>query len=234
MNLLSLLSKLFAREDFICISCMKRLDKAYAYKCTDEIGVCHECLELFHRCAPASPYPGKDNINYIISAFEYTGNIRDMFLKYKFDSCRAYAPLFAMLMEDCLKSYDMWNDFDFIVPVPLHPKRFKERGYNQSELIASDISSIINVPLRTDILSRIKYAEKQSLVHGYKKLHNVKNAFSCTEHIDGKSIILFDDICTTGLTLRACAKVLHDAGAKNICALTFAIHEQKKLPIIEY
>lgn len=224
----------FVKNKYICVCCKKRLDKDTAHKYIENIGVCKDCFSSFSISSPASPYKGRGYVKYIISPFEYTGKLRDAFLKYKFDNCYSYAPLFALLMEDYIKSYNIWTDFDFIVPMPLHEKRFKERGYNQSELIAEYIGKITGLPVRTDLIYRIKNTQKQSLVYGNDKLHNVEKAFLCTENLKNKSIIIFDDICTTGLTLSSCSKALHKAGAENICALTFAIHEQKKLPIIEY
>ncbi len=221
-------------KKYICVFCDERKDSGTAYLTYDNIGICKECYEALSKTSPSLPYPGVRNISYIMSPFEYTGSMRQVILDYKFKNQYAYAPLLAGMMREYLLSYDIWEDFDYIIPVPLHKTRLKERGYNQSELIAQHISEYIHVPMRTDILHRIRATERQSSLQRLDRITNVQGAFECSEDVSGKKIILFDDICTTGSTLRECALPLHEAGAEVICALTLAIHMQQKLPVITY
>ncbi len=219
---------------YICIFCNERKNNKTAYKICGHIGICQHCFDAIDKTAPSMPYPGTKNIAYIMSPFEYTKNIRQTILDFKFKSCYAYAPLFACLMEDYLNSYNIWDTFNYIIPVPLHKQRLKERGYNQSELIAKYISEALSIPMLTNTLKRIRYTQRQSSMQKMDRVLNVKNAFSCEESLSGKKILLFDDICTTGNTLQACASALNKAGAEHICALTLAIYVVQKLPIITY
>lgn len=219
---------------YICVFCKERKHIETAYKTCGQIGICRDCFNLLDKTAPSMPYPGTENVSYIMSPFEYTKSIRPAILDFKFNNCRAYAPLFALLMEEYMNSYDVWNTFDYIVPVPLHKQRLKERGYNQSELIARHISEYISIPMRTDFLIRTRATKRQSSMDKIDRVLNVQNAFSCEKNLSGKKILLFDDICTTGNTLQACAHALKAANAENTCALTLAIHFVQKLPIITY
>lgn len=109
---------------------------------------------------------------------------------------------------------------DCIVPVPLSHKRLKERGYNQSMLLAEAVSEKCGIPIRAELLSRIRETEKQSLMTRDERLKNLRRAFSASEECRDLGIILIDDIKTTGATLEECAKALKKRGAARVYALT--------------
>ncbi len=224
----------FINDKYICIFCDERKHKSTAHITTDKIGICEECYEKLDKTSPSLPYSGTSDVSYVISPFEYTAKLRQAIIDFKFNNCWAYAPLFADMMKDYLNSYDIWDDFDYIIPVPLHKTRFKERGYNQSELIARYISEYIGIPMRTDILTRIRATKKQSTLKNVDRVLNVKGAFSCNTDLSGKNILLFDDIRTTGNTLQFCALPLRKANAKSVCAITLAVQVENKLPVITY
>lgn len=221
-------------KKYICVFCDERKYIDTAYKTSDKIGICKECFASLDKTSYAQPYFGTRDISYIMSPFEYTGSMRKAILDFKFDNCRAYAPLLAMLMNDYLDSYSIWYEFDYIIPVPLHKSRLKERGYNQAELIAEHVSKYLNIPMRTDMLERIRATKKQSTLHKIDRLQNVKDAFESKCDLSGKRILLFDDICTTRSTLQACASALAKSNPHDIRALTLSIQVAEKLPIITY
>ena len=112
-----------------------------------------------------------------------------------------------------------------IIPVPLHPSRRRERGFNQAELIAKIISAYYNRPLISTGLIRTRPTDYQAHLHGqYARLKNVADAFAARDRhlIRGKNIILVDDVATTGATLHAAAQILKDAGAHKIIGLVAA------------
>lgn len=99
----------------------------------------------------------------------------------------------------------------YIVPVPLHKKKEKQRGYNQSEVIASGISAITGIPVNTTILFRKEYTESQTRKNRFERWENMENVFSLTESNklpENSTLLLVDDVVTTGSTLEACAEVL--------------------------
>jgi ComF family protein len=114
---------------------------------------------------------------------------------------------------------------DLIIPVPLHRARERERGFNQSQILAEGISEVTNLPLMKDILKRKKNTQDQTYLNAQQRKENVRGAFVVTqqEKINGMSIILVDDVITTGATLNECARMLLDAGATEIFAVTLAV-----------
>lgn len=100
---------------------------------------------------------------------------------------------------------------DFLVPVPLHRKRYRQRGYNQSEIIARGVSSMTGIPLESNLLMRSGLQNSQTSMGRYERFENVKDQFQLTRHppdMDGKKLLLIDDVITTGATLEACSLVL--------------------------
>lgn len=107
------------------------------------------------------------------------------------------------------------NSADFIIPVPLHPKKLKKRGYNQSEWFANGLSQSMNIPIATDVLYRNVDSATQTKKSRFNRWENVAEIFSVNEgnELNNKHVLLVDDVITTGATIEACAKVLK---AKNI------------------
>jgi ComF family protein len=112
------------------------------------------------------------------------------------------------------------TNIDCIIPVPLNKRKERERGYNQSEWIAKGISSIINVPILSNIVRRIRYTVTQTHLNAEERKQNIADAFELTnaEAIRGKSILLVDDIVTTGSTIQEIARVLKGAEAARVIA----------------
>ena len=106
------------------------------------------------------------------------------------------------------------ESYDYITAVPIHKKKLKVRGYNQAELLAEYISEQINIPYCT-ILKRTVNTKPQNALSKKERVTNIKNAFSLIDNIDikNKSILIVDDIFTTGTTINECCKVLKKAGA---------------------
>ncbi|MFC2032995.1 ComF family protein [Chloroflexota bacterium] len=111
-----------------------------------------------------------------------------------------------------------------LVPVPLHHKRLRERGYNQSGLLAHELGKLANLPLIEDCLIRQKYAPPQARTGNVEERRsNVGNAFTCKDRgIEGKQILLIDDVSTSGATLDACAAALKASGAASVWGLVLA------------
>jgi ComF family protein len=109
------------------------------------------------------------------------------------------------------------EEIDIIVPVPLHPKKKKKRGFNQSEILAYGLSTVLDIEINTTVLFRSSHSSTQTRKSKYQRWKNVENIFSLTkpETLENKHILLVDDVITTGATLEACAvEVLKTAGVK--------------------
>ncbi len=116
------------------------------------------------------------------------------------------------------------DNWDFIVPVPLHPLKLREREFNQAERLAVHLSHATIIPLNTKILRRIALTATQTLLTRDQRATNMKNAFTVRPdaRLGGKRIVLLDDVFTTGATTNDCARALRDAGAAAVCVWTVA------------
>ena len=140
----------------------------------------------------------------------------------KYQNLKAISAHLARLLADYLRLNPLPGEV--LVPVPLHPRRLRERGYNQSALLARELANLINLPLITDCLVRVKEARPQVRTATVKeRRENVAGAFSCDGKISGKQIILVDDVCTSGATLEACATTVKNSGAVSAWGLTLAM-----------
>ncbi|HED09199.1 MAG TPA: ComF family protein [Caldithrix abyssi] len=153
----------------------------------------------------------------------------DIFIRYQF------GPVFRILIhhlkyQQCLQiaeylgralSTIITGTYDNIVPVPLHKAKLKERGFNQSTLIAREVSKATAIPLSEKILMRRRYTKTQTHLNREQRLTNVARAFTLHEKVEGKRILLIDDVITTGATLNTCAGLLkaHGAGVVDIAAV---------------
>lgn len=124
-----------------------------------------------------------------------------------------------------LKETSRFNEVDLIIPVPLHWKKQKKRGYNQSELIASGIAESMGKPIDTDILYRAVETETQTRKSRYRRWENVENIFRVrsADKITGKHILLVDDVITTGSTLESCATTLLKEKNTKVSVATLAM-----------
>jgi competence protein ComFC len=112
-------------------------------------------------------------------------------------------------------------DFDALVPVPMHRSKLRRRGYNQAALLGSALSRRLGIPCQP-LLSKIVEREPQSTLARSQRAANVRNAFRPEPAVAGLSLLLVDDVATTGETLRACARTLIASGARRVCAITVA------------
>lgn len=157
--------------------------------------------------------------------FFYKGEIRKLIIDYKFNDKPYLYKLFSQIIIKNKKIYGILKKYDIIMPVPVHKIRKMQRGYNQSELIAKEISKQIDeLKLEKDVLKKIKNNKPQSLLNKEQRKANVENIYKIynKEKVKNKNIVLFDDIYTTGNTVKALAKILKENGAKEILILTIA------------
>lgn len=162
--------------------------------------------------------------DYIICVCRYSGIIKDSLIRYKFFGKLSYYRTFARLLADKVNKMTNFNNFDIIISVPLHVNKEKIRGYNQSLLISKELSKRLGVPEYSRLLSRVRDTGSQSLLPKGKRYYNVKDAFKVckTELIKGKTVLLVDDIMTTGNTIDECSRVLKAAGAKAVVGAVIA------------
>lgn len=123
---------------------------------------------------------------------------------------------------------DLPVSYDAVIPVPLHPARRRERGYNQAELIARRVAAWSRCPARADLLKRVRATATQTRLDGRSRARNLDGAFHARGDVRGLRVLLVDDVCTTGSTLTHCRDTLLAAGAARVDALVIAWVEPRK------
>ena len=148
--------------------------------------------------------------------------MREAIHQLKYRNLRALAVPLAKLLQDYLITDPM--PAEVLVPVPLHQKRLRERGYNQSSLLARQLGKLANLPVVDDCLIRQRHAPPQARTSTVEERQsNVTDAFACRNHrLRDKQVLLIDDVSTSGATLDACAAALKAAGATSVWGLVMA------------
>ncbi len=166
----------------------------------------------------------KSHCDGIICACEYSGIIKEGLIKYKFFDKASYYRAFAKLLSNRIKNMTRNTKFDIIISVPLHKERERIRGYNQALLISKFVSRELGVAENSRVLRRIRNTQSQSLLNKEERHVNIRDAFSVSGacEISGKTILLIDDVLTTGSTVNECSRVLKEAGAKAVIAAVVA------------
>jgi ComF family protein len=155
----------------------------------------------------------------------YDDPLKSLIHQFKYNQGTFLRHLFHHVIISFIKTYHLdTQQFDFIVPIPLHPTRYRERGYNQAELLAGALARTLTIPLKRCLI-RWRYTPSQALLAQKERWTNISGAFKINGHnnIRGKAILLVDDLLTTGATVNEAASTLKEAGARRVGVLTLAI-----------
>jgi len=151
-----------------------------------------------------------------IAAFHYEPPISDFITSLKFNAQHHFTPLLSNYLATTLRSHYQNEALpQALIPVPLHPKKSQERGFNQAQLIAQSLSEQLQIPLLKDIAKRIRFTKAQSALNADQRQRNLKGAF-IVEPINKKSVALIDDVMTTGATANEISSQLLKAGATRV------------------
>lgn len=161
-------------------------------------------------------------IDGIRSVFRFDGVVRQAIYQLKYHNLREIAPVMFQFLAEYMNFHPF--DGDALVPVPLHNRRLRERGYNQSGLLAMGLGRLVNLPVVENTLIRIKNSQPQArTVKAEQRKVNVQDAFTCcNDKLNSKHVILIDDVTTSGATLESCASALKEKGAMSVWGLTLA------------
>ncbi len=158
------------------------------------------------------------------SAVVFGPQVRAVVHAFKYADQSYLASCLAQCMAQYWTAYPELARGQLLVPVPLHSRKLKARGYNQSELLARSLGKQLHLPVNTSCLVRVRNTPSQTTFGREGRLQNMLGAFAVTEPqlIKGKTLVLIDDVATTGATLEGCAAALRAAGAKEVMAYTLA------------
>ncbi|OXT08732.1 amidophosphoribosyltransferase [Thermoanaerobacterium thermosaccharolyticum] len=203
------------REGKICDDCESKLPFISGNTCI----VCGKPIDTGEKCPDCMEY--EHIFSRSISAFEYDETMKSLIARFKYYKERNLSEFFAEYMYKYIKDADI--KFDVIVPVPLHRTKLDERGYNQAELLARELSYRFDI-IMSKPLRRIRNTKSQTEFSREERMKNLKGAFKVVyeDMVKNKIILLVDDVLTTGSTLDECAKVLKEGGAKDVFATTIA------------
>ncbi len=214
----------------VCSTCGRTLKRDEAY-------VCMNCWDSFERVPPTESViqliEGKfladeavDKIDSVF-LFEQDPRVREAMHLLKYSGAEAIAAKFGLFIAKKIVNDAKLSMCDAIAPVPLHPARRRERGYNQSELIAESISGILQMQHSPGLLVRIRQTQTQTSFDAEGRKKNISGAFALGRHSDmeitGMKILLVDDVITTGATIKECARTLKSHGASEVYAASAAI-----------
>jgi ComF family protein len=218
------------------------LDILFPKKClgcgAEGVLICHTCQKTIVRIMPpvcpkcGRPQPSgilchrcvswPSAIDGVRSPLQFEGIIREAIHQFKYNNLRVLSGTLAAFLHEFLLNNSITGDV--FVPVPLHPKRLKERGYNQAGLLARELGKKISLPVNENCLVRIKHVSPQALTGSVlERRNNVYQAFICRNlSMENKHVILVDDVATSGATLDACAIALKLSGALSVWGLVLA------------
>lgn len=155
--------------------------------------------------------------------FEYPSVAMSMY-RFKYGGRKEYARFYGKQIAYYLKEDIRKWHAQALVPVPIHPQRKYKRGYNQAEALAEEIGFYLQIPVEKGLLKRVKNTQPQKLLDDRQRQNNLKNAFKIGQNdVKWKSIIMIDDIYTTGSTIDHCARVLKQHGVEKIYYIAIAI-----------
>lgn len=189
------------------------------------IYICEECAEeigYYNNCINSLNLPRNIEIycDGMVCVGRYSDSLKNSLKRFKFSSKLSYYRAFGKLLALKVQNTLQLNQIDMIIPVPLHRSKQKQRGYNQSELIAEYAAKMLRIPLAANILIKVSESKSQSALGRSERLSNVEGLFKVVnaEGVYKKNILIVDDIVTTGSTINQCSKALRQAGANSIFA----------------
>jgi ComF family protein len=153
------------------------------------------------------------------------GEVHRMIHELKYKNNQSVGLELGTLFGEELKSSDRMSSFDWIIPVPLHPKRLKQRGYNQCDSIVQGVAESLGTGYQLNNLIRAQYNDSQTRMSRFKRWQNVESIFQLNqpETFQNAHVLLMDDVITTGSTIEACAQVLHQVKGIRLSIASIAI-----------
>lgn len=154
----------------------------------------------------------------------YEGVLREIIHAFKYQKRLRLSSLLATLMHQHWPEGFAENGFDYLVPIPLHPRRLREREFNQAQVLAEGLGRLRNIPVLSFVLEKYRWTRSQVELSGHERRKNIEGTFRLrtAQGIQEKRILLIDDVYTTGATVMEAAKVLKDGGASQVAVYTLA------------
>jgi ComF family protein len=210
-------------EAWLCAACIKKL--RYNGEKRKPCICCGQNLRRV-RCSCREGSPWNHDIESVFSIFDFDPTVKDLLHQIKYRGKKSLAAWTGSYFADRIPE-KVWSGIDAIVPIPLHKKREKSRGYNQSFMFAKGIASVNNsIPVLPDVVKRVKNTVTQTSLNRDRREANMEGAFVVTPErrdcIQGRRLLLIDDVVTTGITTKEAAKALRAGGCAGVKVLSIA------------
>ncbi len=226
MNVLADIKELFFPR--LCLTCGKKMlpaEKVVCFACMSELprtGLLNSSGNEMEKM-----FWGRFHIERASALFYYLrdGKVARILAGMKYYGRKDVCFRMGEMLADELYSSGFFEGIDCLIPVPLHKKRLRKRGYNQSEWLARGISSRTDIPLRDDILCRLRDNQTQTRKRAFERWNNVEDLFGLTSQaaaMGGKHVLIVDDVLTTGATIEACAEALSQIEGIRISVIALA------------
>ncbi len=217
MNVLKSVYNFFLDQIYphICLLCKQFFDE-------HNKSICNKCWKNFKPVPKSNRLKSmlvKDGVDAVYSGWYFTKGFDDVIHSLKYND-RAKLGLELGRHLGQLISSETFGTVDVLTAVPLHRVKYRDRGYNQAEWIGKGAADIWQIPFTKQILKRNRYTVSQTTLNQEDRKANMANAFTAHGSIENKSIVIVDDVLTTGSTMSSCATVLKNAGAAYVYALT--------------
>lgn len=192
-------------------------------KTNTHLTICDDCYNILIP-KKEKVVKGFEYVDEAHSCFYYSPLVSEVLRRYKFGNQRYFYLLFSELLLEKILNLKLYSKFDAIIPIPLHKKTLLKRGFNQIDLLTEYLSINLKRENYTDVLLKPKFTEEQARLDIGERKTNLSGAFAIEnqEKIEGKSILLVDDMITTGATVEECSKILKNHGAKTVIVLSIA------------
>ncbi len=200
---------------YLCLGCLKKLQ-------TERESVCYRCQRPAIHGFTHPACQKKFGLDGILIASSYDKVLKKTIHAFKYRFIKELEEPLGKILNNFLE--DKLYPTDIIIPVPLHSQKSRQREFNQSLLLAEKVSQKFHLPLQPKLLIRKRATSSQTEFNREERYRNLKNAFHCPHprEIEGKKILLIDDVATTFTTLEECSKVLKKAGARKVWAAVLA------------
>ena len=203
---------LHKNEETVCLKCRYTLPRT-----SYELNPDNPLMQIFY---------GRVKFHAVTACFFFakSGKVQRLIHQLKYKGNKEAGIFLGQQIGESIKEAPLFQGIDYLIPVPLHPKREKKRGYNQSLIIAQGISEVTGIPIGDKYLVRAVYTETQTKKSAEERFKNVKDIFELrfADELKGKHVLLVDDVLTTGATLESCAHQLENIPGIMISAATAA------------
>lgn len=189
--------------------------------------LCEDCRrELAERWVGAAPPPEGGLFDGAAYGYRYGGAAAGVVRNLKYRGVKRLSEPMGRRMVRAFETLQPAN-IDVVVPVPMHPKRLRDRGFNHAALLASEVAKSLELPM-LEALVRTRNTGQQARLSDAERLRNQAGAFALSTDVEGKRTLLVDDVRTTGATANACARALLEGGASSVYLLCFALAKESK------